>query len=139
MPDPRVHVDFNGVDEDGCIVALRSHADNPEALELGTVVRLFDEDGNTALGRVTAIGERGLVWITVLWDSWSGHDTAFEGDPEQPAPFTMAPGTARHTMWLYQRRSRDLHGPAVHRRWDAARYEPVIHLVSTGEPATSAH
>ena len=136
MPDPRVHVDFNGVEEDDRIAVLRSHADHPAALEPGTVVRLFDEDGNSAQGRVAEIGERDLVWITVLWDSWSPHAIVLEGDPEQLAPFTMAPGTARHTVWSYQRWAVDLHDRPAHRRQDLATYQ--VHLVNTGEPATSA-
>jgi hypothetical protein len=133
VPDARVHVDFNGVEDDGRVAALRSHADTPEALDPGVVVTLFDEDGNTALGRVAEIGERDLVWITVLWDSWNSHGIVVEGDAEQPAPLTMAPGTARHTVWPYWLRS-----AGAHDRPDNLLVLCQIDLVDTGEPAMSA-
>src|SRR5216683_880392 len=70
MPDTRIHVDFNGVQEDGRIFALRRHADDPDALDAGSEVQLWDEDGNTALGRVAELGDRGLVSIEVVPWSW---------------------------------------------------------------------
>lgn len=136
MPDPRVHVDFNGVGEDGRLAALRSHADKPEALEPGVVVRLFDEDGNSALGRVAETGERDLVWITVLWDSWSPHGIILEGDAEQLPPLTMAPGTVHQTVWPYWIQA----AGALDRPDNLLLLEHWVHirLVDTGEPATSA-
>src|SRR6266851_574080 len=70
MPDTRIHVDFNGVQEDGRIFALRRHADDPDALDAGSEVQLWYEDGNTALGRVAELGDRGLVSIEVVPGSW---------------------------------------------------------------------
>jgi hypothetical protein len=133
VPDPRVHVDFNGVEDDSRLAVLRSHADNPEGLEPGAVVSLFDEDGNSALGRVIETGERDLVWITVLWDSWSPHGILLKGDAGQPPPLTMAPGTASHTVWQYYLRAAGVPG-----RPDNLIVLWQIHLVDTGEPAMSA-
>jgi hypothetical protein len=71
MPEtPRVEVDFNDFEADGRLGALTSSADNPSALAPGVLVTLWDEDGNTAQGRVAELADRGLVWIDVLRETW---------------------------------------------------------------------
>lgn len=69
MPNIRVHVDFNDI-EDGSLAALVRHADDPSALVPGARVLLWDEDGNTAEGSVTEIGDRGIVRISMLGGTW---------------------------------------------------------------------
>lgn len=73
MPRTRVHVDFNDVEEDGRIGALAESADDPSALVPGAEVTLWDEDGNTAQGRVVELADRGLVWIDPLRATWRSH------------------------------------------------------------------
>lgn len=80
MPDPRIHVDFNGIQEDGRIFALRRHADVPAAVVPGASVQLWDEDGDTVQGRVVALSERDLVEIEVLEESWQ------PGEPPEEFP-----------------------------------------------------
>ena len=53
---PRLHVDFNDLDEQGCVRVFRREA---PGLAIGDDVVLYDADGNTAQG-------------TVL--GWSGRD-----------------------------------------------------------------
>lgn len=83
MPEPRIHVDFNDIQEDGRISALKRHADIPEAVEPGALVALWDEDGDTAQGRVESVGERDLVEIEVLMDSW------IPGEPHETEPVAV--------------------------------------------------
>jgi hypothetical protein len=90
MPEPRIHVDFNGIQEDGRISALARHADVPSAVLPGTLVKLWDGDGNTANGRVAELGDGGLVRIDVLLDTWRTLDDAAPS-PDQAStdPATM--------------------------------------------------
>lgn len=76
MPEPRIHVDFNGIQEDGRITALTRLADEPSAVEPDALVELWDEDGNTAKGRVVELGDRGQARIKVLLDTWRTEDPA---------------------------------------------------------------
>jgi hypothetical protein len=69
MPDLQIHVDFNDLDE-GRISALRRHSNEPSAVVLGALVLLLDDEGNSAHGRVTALGKNGLVWIEMLQGTW---------------------------------------------------------------------
>jgi hypothetical protein len=73
MPSPRVHVDFNDIEDDGRIGALVDSADDPSELQPGAIVTLWDEDGNTAQGRVAELADRGLVWIDLLRHTWRSH------------------------------------------------------------------
>lgn len=71
MPEmPRLEVDFNDFADDGRLGALRSSADNPSALALGELVTVWDDDGNTAQGRIVELADRDLVWIEVLRETW---------------------------------------------------------------------
>ncbi len=70
MPDPRIHVDFNGIHEDGRLDVLTRHADDPSGVLPGALVELWDEDGNSALGRVIGVGERDLAQVEVMLDTW---------------------------------------------------------------------
>jgi hypothetical protein len=80
MPDiARLEVDFNDFDDDGRLGALVTSAEDPSALAVGALVLLWDEDGNTAQGRVVELAERGRVWLDVLRPTWhSGRDGTAE-------------------------------------------------------------
>lgn len=67
---PRIHVDFNGLQDDGCLIALRRHADRPSAVVPGTRVVLWDEEGNTAAGRILELGQREQLRIQVELRTW---------------------------------------------------------------------
>lgn len=74
MPENRIHVDFNGVEDSDRIVALRRHADSPSAVHPGALIELWDEDGNTAQGRVVELRDRDIVLLNVMWDTWQTPD-----------------------------------------------------------------
>lgn len=76
MPETRIHVDFNDVEDDGRIVALRRHADNPSAVHPGAVVELWDEDGNAARGRISELQARDIVLLDIMWDTWRTADAS---------------------------------------------------------------
>src|ERR1700722_9128216 len=67
---PSIEVDFNDFDDSNRLGALLANADDPSALDVGTVVLLKDDDGNTAQGRVVEVGDRGQVWLDVLRSTW---------------------------------------------------------------------
>ena len=74
MPNARIHVDFNDMEDGSRLVALRRHADSPLAVQPGGLVELWDEDGNTAQGRVVELQPRDIVLLDVLWDTWRTAD-----------------------------------------------------------------
>jgi hypothetical protein len=88
MPEPRVHVDFNDIEEDGRLGGLTRNADDPSALQRGTRVVLWDEEGNSAEGLVAELGDRDLVWFEVVPDTWrSWHENSVDSpDHEYPVP-----------------------------------------------------
>jgi len=136
VPDPRVHVDFNEVDEGGHVAALKAHVDRPDEVRVGTVVRLFDEDGNTALGRVDSTGPGDLIGAAVLWDSWSpGGSTHVE--PDQGVLWSLAHRIPGRQGWDLLSVSES--GCNLINLWKgpAASHQPTVHLVNSEEPATS--
>jgi hypothetical protein len=84
MPDARIHVDFNDIEDDS-LTALVRHADDPSALAPGVRVTLWDEEGNTAEGRVIELGERGVVRIALISGTWRSRLTPQQG----PEPATV--------------------------------------------------
>jgi hypothetical protein len=81
MPDTRLHVDFNDTRQDGRLRGLSRYADDPSAITPGAQVELWDDEGNTAQGRVVELGDRGLVWFELISGTWRDPD-----DPSQSAP-----------------------------------------------------
>jgi len=136
VPDPRVHVDFNEVDEDGLVAVLRTHAEGPDELSVGTVVQLFDEDGNTALGRVDSTGPNGLLWTAVLWDSWSAGGSA-HGEHDQETLWSLDTRTPDRLGWELLSVSASGWTVINLRVGRASSHQPTVHLVSSEEPATS--
>src|SRR5450755_2636540 len=67
---PCIEVDFNDFDDSNRLGALVANADDPSALDVGALVLLRDDDGNTAEGRVVELGDRGQVWLDVLRSTW---------------------------------------------------------------------
>src|SRR6266542_1635364 len=69
-PDrPRVHVDFNDMDQEGRFFVLPDDVEDG-ALGPGSAVMLVDEEGNSALGRVAELMERGRAIIAMTAGSW---------------------------------------------------------------------
>lgn len=82
MPDPRIYVDFNDL-QDGGLSALTRHAADPSAVVVGAYVTLLDEEGNCARGRVTAVEDTGLARIEMLPGTWHDRLAAPALDAEQ--------------------------------------------------------
>jgi hypothetical protein len=104
MPSTRVHVDFNDIEDDDRIGALTDDADDAGALVPGALVTLWDEDGNTAQGRVAELADRGLVWIDLLRNTWRSHPEERQHAASGYAPLTafgvvsITGGTAPTTL-----------------------------------------
>lgn len=151
MPDARIHVDFNGIQEDGRITALTRHADDPSAVRPGALVVLWDEDGNTAQGRVVEVGDRDLVHIDVLLDTWLTEEAAssLESDSgdgslllfDDVGLIVVAAGLVNCTFAGSSRESRTMRyvfstrGFRAHQRTFETFYK--VHSVNAKAPATS--
>lgn len=81
MPDTRVHVDFNDI-RHGRLRALSRNADDPSAIAVGGQVELWDDDGNTAQGRVVELADRGLVWFELIRGTWRDPVATPQSDPQ---------------------------------------------------------
>ena len=81
MPDTRVHVDFNDI-QHGRLRALSRNADDPSAIAPGAQVELWDDDGNTAQGRVVELADRGLVWFELIRGTWRDPVDRPQPDPD---------------------------------------------------------
>lgn len=66
---PRVHVDFNDMDQQGRFFVLPEDIEDG-TLGLGSNVVLVDEEGNSALGHVAELMERGQALIAMAAGSW---------------------------------------------------------------------
>ena len=77
MPDQeqvRVSADFNELDEDGRLYVLARQANQPNALRVGALVRLWDEEDSTMLGRVVELPEPDTAIIQTIPGTWHNSD-----------------------------------------------------------------
>ena len=79
---PRVHVDFNDLDTDGRFFVLPDDVEGG-VLGLRSEVVLVDEEGNSALGHVAELRERGRAIIVMAAGTWRSHEASV---PMRPTP-----------------------------------------------------
>jgi hypothetical protein len=97
MPDTRVHVDFNDI-RHGRLRALSRNAEDPSAIAPGAQVELWDDDGNTARGRVVEVADRGLVWFELIRGTWRDPVDPPESDPQQGLTWWLGSGVVLSTV-----------------------------------------
>ena len=116
MPDHdivRVSADFNELDEDGRLHVLTRQADRPGALRTGALVRLWDEENSTMLGRVVELAEHEMAVIQTIRGTWHNPGPAPTGDQGGwvghtwtdasvqvlvPVPYAFAPAVGRELL-----------------------------------------
>jgi hypothetical protein len=74
--EPRLRVDFNDADDSDIIRTLRRNA-TPNSIGVGDQVRLYDDEGNAALGCVETADAK-TVSVKVIWSTW------IDGNPPEP-------------------------------------------------------
>ncbi len=85
--------DFNDVADDGVVTAFPGWGGSVTLPEPGSSVSLFDGDGNTCFGVVTAVDlQTALISVRPLWDTWvDGSRSTFATYPSKPEGCSLAP------------------------------------------------
>ena len=69
MAAQNLRVDFNRADDDDIVWAYRDRSDDPDGLDPGMFLRLYDWEGNECLGVVDRI-EGLLVYVVLQLGTW---------------------------------------------------------------------